>query len=136
MAPGEDTEWPNISKCSFFQALTLCQISCFPPKTQDWLAMPPHYTSRLLIIHRFTFYLLQHPSSSLTILHHPSSSFIILSHLLSYYVPHKVLHQFIAYLLSSLINWLIHLTYYHLLFIYYHIYLFVLLLHVVTIYIA
>ena len=37
MAPDEDTEWPNISKCSFFQALTLCQISCFPPKTQDWL---------------------------------------------------------------------------------------------------
>ena len=44
MAPDEDTEWPNISKCSFFQALTLCQISCFPPKTQDWLAMPPHYS--------------------------------------------------------------------------------------------
>ena len=37
MAPDKDTEWPNISKCSFFQALTLCQISCFPPKTQDWL---------------------------------------------------------------------------------------------------
>ena len=37
MASDEDTEWPNISKCSFFLALLLYQISCFPPKVQDWL---------------------------------------------------------------------------------------------------
>ena len=37
MTPDEDTEWPNIPKCSFFQALTLYKSSCFPPKTQDWL---------------------------------------------------------------------------------------------------
>ena len=31
MVPNEDTKCPNISTVSFFQALSMCQILCFPP---------------------------------------------------------------------------------------------------------
>ena len=62
MAADEDTEWPNISKCSFFQALTLCQISCFPQKRQDWSVMPPHYILKIGndVLHNHSKFMLLH----------------------------------------------------------------------------